>query len=124
MTCSASPICYAKRRAVTFRATLSPVAARRPVTTITTANPNCITPFAGINPGGFSKGKRPGLAGIGADGIRLLQARAAMRKASPPKPYLREPVSLDLFPLELFFDVEVDPLRGICYLHGFVERKN
>ncbi|HQH27515.1 MAG TPA: TM0106 family RecB-like putative nuclease, partial [Oligoflexia bacterium] len=23
---------------------------------------------------------------------------------------------------ELFFDVEVDPMRDICYLHGFVER--
>jgi predicted RecB family nuclease len=54
----------------------------------------------------------------------LLRARAAMLKASPAKPYLREPVSLDSFPFELFFDVEVDPLRGICYLHGFVERTN
>jgi predicted RecB family nuclease len=35
---------------------------------------------------------------------------------------LRAPVSLALAPLELFFDVEVDPLREICYLHGFVER--
>ena len=25
---------------------------------------------------------------------------------------------------ELFFDIEVDPMRGICYLHGFVERHN
>jgi predicted RecB family nuclease len=31
-------------------------------------------------------------------------------------------VILDLAPLELFFDVEVDPLRDVCYLHGFVER--
>ena len=23
---------------------------------------------------------------------------------------------------ELFFDIEVDPMRDICYLHGFVER--
>ena len=34
------------------------------------------------------------------------------------------PVTLDFFPLELFFDIEVDPLRDICYLHGFVERHN
>ena len=27
-------------------------------------------------------------------------------------------------PLELFFDIEVDPMRDICYLHGFVERRN
>jgi len=25
-------------------------------------------------------------------------------------------------PIELFFDIEVDPLRDICYLHGIVER--
>jgi predicted RecB family nuclease len=83
-----------------------------------------IAALATSNPEGFIKGKKTVFAGIGADRLRLLQARAAMLKASPPKPYLREPVALDLFPLELFFDVEVDPLRGICYLHGFVERRN
>jgi hypothetical protein len=25
--------------------------------------------------------------------------------------------------LELFFDIEVDPMRDLCYLHGIVERK-
>jgi len=83
-----------------------------------------IATLAAINPDGFIKGRKTLFAGIGADRLRLLQARAAMLKASSPKPYLREPVSLDPFPLELFFDVEVDPLRGICYLHGFVERQN
>jgi predicted RecB family nuclease len=83
-----------------------------------------IAALAAINPDGFIKGKKTVFAGMGADRLRLLQARAAMLKASPPKPYLREPVTLDLFPLELFFDVEVDPLRGVCYLHGFVERQN
>lgn len=83
-----------------------------------------IAALAVINPDGFVKGKKTVFAGMGADRLHLLQARAAMLKASPLKPYLRESVSLDLFPLELFFDVEVDPLRGICYLHGFVERQN
>jgi predicted RecB family nuclease len=83
-----------------------------------------IAALAAINPDGFIKGKKTVFAGIGVDRLRLLQARAAMLKASPAKPYLREPVSLDSFPFELFFDVEVDPLRGICYLHGFVERTN
>lgn len=83
-----------------------------------------IEELSSINPDAFIKGKKTVFAGIGADRFRLLQARAAMLKASPPKPYLREPVSLPLFPLELFFDVEVDPLREICYLHGFVERQN
>jgi predicted RecB family nuclease len=83
-----------------------------------------IAALAAINPDGFIKGKKTAFSGMGADRLRLLQARAIMLKASPPKPYLREPVTLDVFPLELFFDVEVDPLRGICYLHGFVERHN
>src|SRR3984893_8950022 len=83
-----------------------------------------IAALAAINSDGFIKGKKTAFSGMGADRLRLLQARAIMLKASPPKPYLREPVTLDVFPLELFFDVEVDPLRGICYLHGFVERHN
>ena len=62
--------------------------------------------------------------GIGSDRLRLFQARAAILKASPPKPYLRTPVVLNLSPVELFFDIEVDPLRGVCYLHGFIERQN
>jgi predicted RecB family nuclease len=27
-------------------------------------------------------------------------------------------------PTELFFDIEADPMRDICYLHGFVVRKD
>ena len=40
-----------------------------------------------------------------------------------PKPYLRAPIILRVAPVELFLDVEFDPLRGICYLHGIVERR-
>jgi predicted RecB family nuclease len=83
-----------------------------------------IAALAEINPDGFIHGKKTVFARIGADRLRLLQARAVMLKGSPPMAYLREPVSLDLFPIELFFDVEVDPLRGVCYLHGFLERRN
>ena len=83
-----------------------------------------IEALAEINPDGFIRGKKTVFSRIGADRLRLLQARAAMLKGSPPTAYLREPVTLDLFSIELFFDVEVDPLRGICYLHGFVERRN
>ena len=83
-----------------------------------------IASFAGINPEGFIKRKKTAFAGVGADRFRALQARAVMLKASPPKPYLRQTISLNLFPIELFFDIEVDPLRGVCYLHGFIERTN
>jgi uncharacterized protein len=83
-----------------------------------------IAELAASNPDGFIKGKKTMFAGVGADRLRRLHARAVMLKASPPKPYLREPVKLSVFPVELFFDVEVDPLRDLCYLHGFIERQN
>ena len=83
-----------------------------------------VAAFSTINPDAFIKGKKTVFPGIGSERLRQLQARAVMLKGSPPKAYLREPVTLDVSPLELFFDIEVDPLRGICYLHGFVERHN
>jgi len=82
-----------------------------------------IAALATSNPDGFIHGRKTVFRGIGPDRLRLFQARAAMLKATPPKPYLRAPVVLDLVPVELFFDVEVDPLRDVCYLHGFVERR-
>jgi predicted RecB family nuclease len=83
-----------------------------------------VSALADSNPDGYINGKKTLFAGIGSDRLRLFQARAAMLKGSPPKPYLRAPVLLSVFPLELFFDIEVDPLRDICYLHGFIERHN
>ena len=81
-----------------------------------------IAALATSSPDGFVQGRKTVFRGIGPDRLHLFQARAAMLKASPPRPYLRAPVRLDLSPLELFFDVEVDPLRDVCYLHGFIER--
>src|SRR5205823_4832329 len=81
-----------------------------------------IATLAECNPEQFGQGKKTVFRGIGSDRLRLFQARAAMLKASPPQAHLRFPVSLDPASLELFFDIEVDPLRDICYLHGFVER--
>ncbi|MHC2288794.1 TM0106 family RecB-like putative nuclease [Bradyrhizobium barranii] len=83
-----------------------------------------ISAFSDISPREFIRGKKTAFAGIGADRFRMLHARAVMLKSSSPKPYLRLPIKLDVFSIELFFDIEVDPLRGICYLHGFVERRN
>jgi predicted RecB family nuclease len=74
------------------------------------------------NPDGFMDGKKTIFKGVGPDRLRLFQARASMLKAPVPKPYLRAPIFLKIVPVELFFDIEVDPLRDICYLHGIVER--
>jgi predicted RecB family nuclease len=81
-----------------------------------------VAALAESNPDGFINGKKTVFAGIGSERLRLFHARATMLKNAPPKPYLRAPVLLNSFPLELFFDIEVDPLRDFCYLHGFVER--
>jgi predicted RecB family nuclease len=83
-----------------------------------------INALAEISPDRFIKGKKTVFAGMGSDRFRALHARAILLKASPPQPYLRAPIRLDVFSLELFFDVEVDPLREVCYLHGIVERMN
>ena len=40
------------------------------------------------------------------------------------RPYLKQPPQPPTASVELFFDIEVDPMRDHCYLHGFVERRN
>ena len=80
--------------------------------------------LAEINPDGFitDKGKKTVFKGVGPDTLRKLQARAALAVQKDGKPYLRSTVTLPTSERELFFDIEVDPMRDICYLHGFVER--
>ena len=54
--------------------------------------------------------------------MRKFQARAALISKADGKPYLRQTIALPVSDRELFFDIEVDPMRDVCYLHGFVER--
>ena len=49
--------------------------------------------------------------------------RAKLLSTKDAQPVLRAPVQLPGYDRELFFDIEVDPMRDICYLHGFVERE-
>jgi predicted RecB family nuclease len=72
----------------------------------------------------FITGKKTVFQGIGPDSLHKFQQRAKLIKSDDPKPYLTSPVSLPHSDLELFFDIETDPMRDICYLHGFVERHN
>ncbi len=60
--------------------------------------------------------------GIGEKTLRRFHARAVLQKEASPKPYFVADVRLPASEAELFFDVETDPFRGLCYLHGFVER--
>jgi predicted RecB family nuclease len=83
-----------------------------------------IAELASANPEGFINGKKSAFRGLGPDRLRLFHERAVMLKDANPKAYLRATVSLPVTPVELFFDIEVDPLRDICYLHGIVERRD
>ncbi len=83
-----------------------------------------ITDLAEANLDGFIRGEKTIFRGIGPKSLQAFQARARLLKSSKGKPYLKAAIRLPALPLELFFDIEVDPMRDICYLHGFVERRN
>ena len=72
----------------------------------------------------YVRGGRTEFQWIGPDTLAKLQARAALIVRPQASPYFREPVTLPPTGLELFFDIETDPLRDFCYLHGFVLREN
>jgi predicted RecB family nuclease len=82
-----------------------------------------IAALAASSPDAFiTKGNKTIFPGLGQDRLRRFHERAVLLSQPEPKPYLRAPVTRRLAAVELFFDVEVDPLRGICYLHGILER--
>ena len=72
----------------------------------------------------FVRGKKTAFPGIGPDTLRKFRARAELVSSDSGKPYLTKPVAFPTVEIELFFDIEVDPMRDHCYLHGFVERRN
>ena len=82
-----------------------------------------IRDFAEADISSLVVGKKTVFAGIGRETLEKLHARAQLiTKGEGAKPYLRKSVELPRADTELFFDIEVDPMRDICYLHGFVER--
>ncbi len=81
-----------------------------------------IRELANANAADFINGKKTVFPGIGPATIAKFHARAQLLTTGG-KPYLRAPVVIPSAARELFFDIEVDPMRDICYLHGFVERR-
>jgi len=67
-------------------------------------------------------GRKSTIPGIGAKTLAKYHARAVLQKQDHPAPYFAEDVHLPASDTELFFDIETDPFRNLCYLHGFVER--
>lgn len=82
-----------------------------------------IRELAETNLADFVVGGKTVFPGIGAQTLKKLQARAKLLTAENGKPYLRAPVPLPVADIELFFDIEVDPMRDFCYVHGLVERR-
>ena len=73
--------------------------------------------------GGFIKGSKTSIPGIGAGVLTKLHERAKHITTPGAQPYKTGPIILPSEPIELFFDIEVDTMRDFCYLHGFVERR-
>lgn len=71
----------------------------------------------------YVRGNKSIFPGIGSDMLAKFCARARLQKKPGAMPYLKSPVDLPDTELDLFFDIECDPMRDICYLHGFVERR-
>ena len=72
----------------------------------------------------FQKGRKTIFPGIGTASLQKFQERAILLSKRGSKPYLKSRITLPDAPTELFFDIETDPMRDICYLHGFLERRN
>jgi predicted RecB family nuclease len=70
----------------------------------------------------FIQGKKTVIPGVGSGKLIQFQERARLLKTRGARPYLKEAVTLPSLKKELYFDIETDPMRDVCYLHGFVER--
>ena len=82
-----------------------------------------IAALAGADLGEYTLGSKTVFAGLGADRLVTFHERAKLIKSENPQPRLTAPVRLPIANLEIFFDIEADPMQDICYLHGFLERR-
>jgi predicted RecB family nuclease len=80
--------------------------------------------LAACDLGPYISGGKTVFQGLGPDALIKFQIRAQLLSTPGSKPYLRTDARFPEEPRELFFDIEVDPMRDVCYLHGFVERQN
>ncbi len=73
--------------------------------------------------GQLCEGKQTVFPGIGPDSLAKFQRRALLLTTPGARPYLTEAAALPTAEREIFFDIEHDPFNDLCYLHGFVERR-
>jgi uncharacterized protein len=82
-----------------------------------------IQAFADSNLDTFAQGKKTVFPGIGQDTLLKFHSRAQLLSTPGAAAYLKERVDFQINQKEVFFDIEAVPMRGIVYLHGFVERQ-
>ena len=70
----------------------------------------------------YVRGGKTVFAGVGAESLEKYQTRARLITDVDTRPSIRGDLRLPSSPNEIFFDVETDPMRDICYLHGFYVR--
>ena len=87
-------------------------------------NFHTVQDFASADLSELIQGKKTLFPGIGQGTMKKLHARAQLiAEGGQARPYLRELIDLPPHESEIFFDIEVDPLRDHTYLHGFIERQ-
>ncbi|MEW6672787.1 MAG: TM0106 family RecB-like putative nuclease [Thermodesulfobacteriota bacterium] len=82
-----------------------------------------VSELAGADLNLYIKGAASIFPRISPEMLRIFQERARLLRDKAAVPYLRQPLELPVSQTELYFDIETDPFRDICYLHGFVERR-
>ncbi len=82
-----------------------------------------VNDLAGADLSKYIRGNKTVIKGIGPNTLEKFQIRARLLCDPAATPFLTATLNLPDFGKELFFDIEVDPMRDICYLHGFVERQ-
>lgn len=85
---------------------------------------NSVQALAKVDLDTLVKGGRSVVPRVGPGKLKIFQERARLQTGPDNRPYLREPADLPAADLELFFDIETDPMRDVCYLHGFLERRH
>jgi uncharacterized protein len=82
-----------------------------------------IQEFASADLSTLTHGKKTDIPGMGLGTLQKLHSRAQLiAEGERARPYLRKVMDLPKHDSEIFFDIEVDPLRDHTYLHGFIER--
>lgn len=79
--------------------------------------------LAQSNPDAFITGKKTQFKGLGPDRLRTFHLRATLLTDPEAVPILTRPLALPRSDVELFFDIEVDTMRDLTYLHGIIERR-